>query len=97
LIWLKRAIKEWVKISFKEPQGEILHLQEMLDEVATKLEKLPVTPNPLMEEEECQKKLQGEIMKDEEIWRLKSRGGKNSSFFHKQYQVRKQNIIVDEI
>jgi len=99
---LKKAIKEWVKSSYKVPQEEIFRLRGHLEEIGNKLEHLEVTISLLQEEGKCQKKLQEVMRKEEETWRLKSlclwlQVGDIKSSFHKQCRVRKGHKLVEEI
>eukprot|EP00253_Pinus_taeda_P027574 PITA_27574 len=99
---LKRRLKEWAR-TLKTPSSK---RKVALDSLAThqlSLENYVVTQDLLQREVDLQKDFHKASREEEELWRQKSRAlwlqaaDKNTSFFHKQAEARKQFKTVKEI
>jgi len=97
---VKGALKVWAK-SLPNPAVERKKLQEQLEIHHLNSENEEITKEILEKEADLQQKLLKASLAEEEYWRIKSRrlwleaGDRNTSFFHKQAQARKNfnNII----
>eukprot|EP00253_Pinus_taeda_P033267 PITA_33267 len=99
----RKALKDWAKVSYKEPEKIKKKLQQDLDEIQTQIEHHGLTHQLKNKEWEAQGQLM-RIKREEEIkWRIKSRqvwlkeGDKNTAYFHKQATVRKVRNNVNTI
>ena len=99
---LKRRLKEWAK-TLKTPATKRKESLENLAALQSSMEDSAVTQSLLQKEVELQKSLHKASRDKEEYWRQKSRnlwlqvGDKNTSFFHKQAEARKQFKNISEI
>lgn len=99
---MKAALKNWVK-SLPNPAVERKKLQERLEIHHLNSENEEITKEILGKEADLQQKLLKASSVEEEYWRTKYRrlwlkaGDRNSSFFHKQSQVRKNFNSISEI
>eukprot|EP00253_Pinus_taeda_P008795 PITA_08795 len=99
---LKRRLKEWVK-TLKTPATKRKESLDSLAALQSSMEDSAVTQSLLQKEVELQKALHKASRDEEEYWRQKSRnlwlqaGDKNTSFFHKHAEARKQFKNVSEI
>jgi hypothetical protein len=77
--------------------------QQSLEQHQLQAEILPVDPISLEKEQQLHKNLHQACRQEEEYWRQKSRslwlqsGDKNTNFFHKQAEGRKQFNSIKEI
>eukprot|EP00253_Pinus_taeda_P022364 PITA_22364 len=99
---LKRNLKEWAK-NLKSPTAKRKETLNRLVVHQLDMEQSPVSPSMLQKEVELQKEVHRSSREEEEYWRQKSRtlwlqsGDKNTSFFHKQAEARKNFKSVSEI
>eukprot|EP00253_Pinus_taeda_P024961 PITA_24961 len=99
---LKRRLKEWAK-ALKTPIAKRKESIENLAALQSLMENSVITQSLLQKEVELQKALHKASRDEEEYWRQKSRnlwlqaGDKNTSFFHKHAEARKQFKNVSEI
>eukprot|EP00253_Pinus_taeda_P034931 PITA_34931 len=99
---LKRNLKEWAK-NLKSPTAKRKATLNRLVVHQLDMEQSPVSQSMLQKEVELQKEIHRASREEEEFWRQKSRnlwlqsGDKNTSFFHKQAEARKNFKSVSEI
>lgn len=99
---LKRRLKEWAK-ALKTPAAKRKESIENLAALQSSMEDSVITQSLLQKEVELQKSLHKASRDEEEYWRQKSinlwlqAGDKNTSFFHKHVEPRKQFKNVSEI
>eukprot|EP00253_Pinus_taeda_P012863 PITA_12863 len=99
---LKRNLKEWAK-NLKSPMAKRKETLNRLAVHQLDMEQSPVSQSMLQKEVELQKEVHRSSREEEEYWRQKSRtlwlhsGDKNTSFFHKQAEARKNFKSVLEI
>ena len=99
---LKVALKSWAK-SQSSPISERLQAQRALERHQILMEESMITPELLNEEIDLQKALHSALRREEQYWRNKARclwlqeGDKNTSFFHKQAEARKNQNNISEI
>lgn len=99
---LKRNLKEWAK-NLKSPTAKRKATLNRLAVHQLDMEQSPVSPSMLQKEVELQKEVHRSSKEEEEYWRQKSRtlwlhfGDKNTSFFHKQAEARKNFKSVSKI
>eukprot|EP00253_Pinus_taeda_P016434 PITA_16434 len=100
---IRKALKEWAKISYQEPENVKKQIQQDLEEVQKQIEDQGLTHQLKNKEWEIQGQLM-HIKREEEIkWRFKSRqlwlkeGDKNTTYFHKQATARKIRNNVNAI
>jgi len=80
-----------------------MEAQQHLEVYQLKIEEGNISPNNLEKETNLHRKLHTTCREEEEYWRKKSRslwlkdGDKNTSFFHKQEEARKNYNSVKEI
>eukprot|EP00253_Pinus_taeda_P022073 PITA_22073 len=90
----RKALKDWAKISYKEPERVKKNLQQELDKIQIQIEQQGLTAQLKKEEWEAQGQLMRIKREEETKWRTKSRqlwlkeGDKNTAYFHKQATVR---------
>ena len=98
---LKGALKDWAK-PFKTPAKQRIEARKLLEQHQLLLEDQTINVESLEKEASLQRSLHASC-RTEEYWRQKSRclwlksGDKNTSFFHKQAEGRKQYKAVKEI
>eukprot|EP00253_Pinus_taeda_P015611 PITA_15611 len=99
---VKSALKVWAK-SLPNPTAERKKLQEQLETHQLNSENEEITKEILETEAEIQQKLLKASLAEGEYWRIKSRrlwlkaSDRNTSFFHKQAQARKNSNSITEI
>lgn len=100
---IRKALKDWAKTRYQEPEKIKGKLQQSLEEIQKKIEEQGFTNQLKDKEWEVQEQLT-QIKRAEEVkWRLKSRetwlkeGDKNTAYFHKQATVKKSRNIVTSI
>jgi hypothetical protein len=99
---MKRALKDWAK-SLKSPAAQRVEAQQQLEIHQLSMEEGNPNPNSLEKETTLHRKLHAACREEEDYWRQKSRslwlkaGDKNTNFFHKQAEARKQFNSVKEI
>jgi hypothetical protein len=99
---LKRALKIWAKY-LKSPSTQRAEAQQHLEENQLKMEERNIGPHMLETEKDLHRKLHTACREKEDYWRQKSQslwlkaGDKNTSFFHKQVEARKNYNSVKEI
>jgi hypothetical protein len=99
---LKKELKAWEK-NLSSPTSEKIHIQNSLDHLQHALEDSPPNQDSLTQEVVLQKSLHQAYRTEEDYWRVKSRnlwlqaGDKNTTFFHKQVEARKNFNTVTEI
>jgi len=98
---LKAALKAWAK-NISSPISKRISAQSELEIHQLQMETIPID-NQLQKEEELQKNYFSACRIEEEYWRQKSRslwlksGDKNTKYFHKQAEARKNFKAVTEI
>ena len=99
---LKAALKNWAKIQ-PSPISERMQAQRELGSHQLLMEDATITQEMLNVEINLQKALHIALRKEEQYWRIKARclwlkdGDKNTSFFHKQAEARKNHNTIREI
>ena len=99
----KAALKDWVKITQKNPISERKEALEKLEEIQMEMEESEITPALLEKEQREQFNSFRAFRQEEEYWRLKSRntwlkdGDDNTSFFHKQCRTRLSQNRISKI
>eukprot|EP00253_Pinus_taeda_P001787 PITA_01787 len=99
---LKRRLKDWAR-TLKSPSSNIKEAMDNLAIHQMSMENTEVTQDLLQREIDLQKEFHKASRVEEEFWRQKSRalwlqaGDKNTSFFHKHAEARKQFKSVKEI
>eukprot|EP00253_Pinus_taeda_P012315 PITA_12315 len=99
---LKRNLKVWAK-RLQTPTSKRKENTDRLAAHQIEMEQIPVSQGMLLKEIELQKEVHRASREEEEYWRQKSRmlwlksGDKNTSFFHKQAEARKNFKSVSEI
>ena len=95
-------MKNWAKIQ-PSPISERLQAQLALGSHQLLMEEATITPELLNVEIDLQKALHSALRREEQYWRIKARclwlkdGDKNTSFFHKQAEARKNHNNIREI
>ena len=99
---LKVALKSWAK-SQPSPISERMNAQRALRNHQILMEESTITEELLNQEFDLQKALHSALRREEQYWRMKARclwlqeGDKNTSFFHKQAEARKNQNNIREI
>jgi hypothetical protein len=99
---LKVNLKMWAK-KLGSPMDERKRIQKTLERHQSIMEEAQVTQELLNRESELQRKYHKSCREEEIYWRVKSRalwlqdGDKNTTFFHKQAQARKNYNSISEI
>jgi hypothetical protein len=87
----------------KSPSAQRMEAQQHLEVYQLKMEEGNISPDKLEKETDLHRKLHTTCREEEEYWRQKSRslwlkdGDKNTSFFHKQAEAKKNYNSVKEI
>lgn len=103
LVTVKQGLKLWAKSSFNTPKKEKEVLKAKLDNFQKELEYIDITDQLQIEELDLQIRYQGDVRREEKLWRLKSRslwlkdGDRNNKFFHNQAKVRESRNNVSNI
>ena len=103
LINTKAALKNWVKLTQKNPTSERKEALLNLEKIQLEMEEKEITPSLLEKEQKSQLISFQAFKREEEYWRLKSQttwlkaGDRNTSFFHKQCRVRISQNHFSEI
>ena len=91
---VKKTIRCWVFVNFKEPGVEIKEVQVELDMWQSQLEHILIIEEIMRKEKELDRKIQYLERKEEEEWRFCSRnlwlkgGDMNTKYFHNQCKDR---------
>jgi ribonuclease HI len=99
---LKRALKLWAK-NQPSPIAVRLAAQAQLEAHQLEMEHQEVTPKTLQQEDNLQRQWHKACRAEEDYWRQKSRslwlkeGDRNTGYFHKQAEARKQYKAVTEV
>eukprot|EP00253_Pinus_taeda_P035967 PITA_35967 len=103
-LWIKEAdFMQKLASDFSQPCNSKKKIQSSLELHHLQLQETEITKEDLDKETQLQHKFHKACLAEEEYWRLKSRnlwlkaGDRNSSFFHKQSQVRKFSNFISEI
>jgi hypothetical protein len=99
---LKRALKEWAK-TLPNPISKCLEARQQLEAYQLEIEKVEPSEQSLQQEARLQKDWHQACREEEKHWQQKSRclwleaGDKNTAYFHKQAEARKQFKMVTKI
>jgi hypothetical protein len=99
---LKNALKLWAK-NQPSPIAERLAAQAQLEAHQLEMEQQEITPTILQQEDSLQRQWHKACRVEESYWRQKSRslwlkeGDRNTAYFHKQAEARKQYKAVTEV